>query len=289
MPWATRIWSSVRSPTRPTLSCPDPAVVDAAAPCDAARVRLASIEEPVLVRATTGGRWSDPRNRFLGVPRIVCWTGMRRAVVALTESISRVAAGLGALLRGAEDLPVGVEAVPGGLHVGAGRVLGAGGLAVVPVAVLGDHHGQVEGGEAVDEIPLDLHLLLREVEVSRADALVGAALGFDVVEQVVVDHHERGAGPAVTQLDPFGELRACGAADGAAGDPGDAELLDPVLGDQVELVGVPGDRDRRVLVRPGPAGQGVLDRGAAELLPELLQPDHIGGARRAGGARRRRC
>ena len=127
--------------------------------------------------------------------------------------------------------------------------------------------------------PFDLHLLLREVEVSRADALVGAALGLDVVEQVVVDHHERGAGPAVTQLDPFGELRACGAADGAAGDPGDAELLDPVLGDQVELVGVPGDRDRRVLVRPGPAGQGVLDRGAAELLPELLQPDHIGGAR----------
>ena len=199
------------------------------------------------------------------------------------------AAGLGALLRGAEDLPVGVEAVAGGLHVGAGRVLGAGGLAVVPVAVLGDHDGQAEGGEAVDEIPFDLHLLLRQGEVSLADALVGAALGFDVVEQVVVDHHERGAGPAVTQLDPLGELRARAAADGSAGDPGHPELLDPVLGDQVELGGVPGDRDRRVLVRPGPAGQGVLDRGAAELLPELLQTRPRRRCRRAGGARRRRC
>src|SRR4051812_27273485 len=87
MPCATRIWSSVRSPTLPTLPCRDPAleVVD-----DAALVKLASIEEPVLVSATTGGRWSDPRNRFLGVPRIVCWTGMRRALVALTESMSRV-------------------------------------------------------------------------------------------------------------------------------------------------------------------------------------------------------
>ena len=48
------------------------------------------MEEPVLVSATTGGRWSEPCHRFLGVPRMVCWTGIRVAVVELTESISRV-------------------------------------------------------------------------------------------------------------------------------------------------------------------------------------------------------